>query len=176
MNDKQRKELFDNIYRTYREDLQRFILSLALRNVTDMDDIFQNTMEAVYKNLDKLRDRDKLKAWLFSIAKTETNRYYSKKKMYLTCEVDELNIDMLAIADAEDFVKDIADVDQFIQLLNGLSDNTQSILLLHYYYELSLVEISKTRRININTVKSIHRRGLAQLEKKLRDGRCYNEG
>lgn len=167
MRDERRKELFEKIYRTYKEDLQRFIFSLSLRNVDDMDDIFQNTMEAAYKNLGKLKNESRMKSWIFEIAKQEVRRYYSKKKNHKGLDDDGLYIDITSMAETanlEDFVKDIVDADELVQLINELSDKMQSIIFLHYYYDLPLAEISEIRQINLNTVKSIHKRALAQMK------------
>jgi RNA polymerase sigma-70 factor (ECF subfamily) len=174
--DKRRIKLFENICNRYSKELQRFIYTLARKNQFEMEEIFQNTMEMAYKNLEYLRDENKIKTWIFSIAKTEARRYYSINKKYFDHEINELNEDLFSVEDNVDFTENIIDSNLAMQILNELSDESQQVFILYYYYDIPFNEISEILHINYNTIRSIHSRGISRMKKLYNEKGNKNEG
>lgn len=70
------------IWNTFNDELYFFIL----KKVKDKDatnDIFQNTFLKIHKNLSKLKSEDKVKAWVFQIARNEINNHYNSESIYV---------------------------------------------------------------------------------------------
>lgn len=78
-----------SVWENYSEDIRRFILS-KVKDVVAADDILQDTFIKVHTKLHTLKDDDKLKAWLFSIARFIILDYYKVHK--LTLPTDDLEI------------------------------------------------------------------------------------
>ena len=78
--DKVKLKLFEEICTIYSKNLQRFIYSLTRKDQFAMEEIFQNTILEAFQGLNNLRDVDKMKTWIYSIAKTEAKRYYLKNQ------------------------------------------------------------------------------------------------
>jgi RNA polymerase sigma-70 factor (ECF subfamily) len=161
-----KRRTFETICDTYSKDLQRFIYTLTRKDPFAMEEIFQNTMEEALKGLKYLRDESKMKSWIFSIAKTEARRYYAANRKFYNNEFIELDEDTFSIQDNEDFTELIANSYLLKSLVNEISEDEQQIFILHYYFDLPLIEISEILHINYNNIKSMHRRGINKMKKK----------
>lgn len=165
---------FEEFYKITNKKVYKFIYTLARRDKEIAEDIFQNTMINAEKYLRKLESTEKLEAWAFTIAKNETRRYFHKNKNKINSELYILDDEKQQLQNSEsapDFANDVVNEDFVRQLLNGVDTATQQVLLLHYFYDMTLVSIAETLDIKLNTIKSIHRRGLAKLKKIIEDGR-----
>lgn len=172
IKDRYKFRVFEKTYIEYNKDLQRFIYSLTRNDYYAMEEIFQNTMVQATKGLNSLREPAKMKTWLYSIAKAEAKRYYARNqsiievKYYNDSEYD--NISSIAI-ELNDFTKAVEDKELIISFINELTDEEQQIYILHYFYDISLKEISKVLNINYNTIRSLHSRGFKKIKKICRE-------
>lgn len=170
--------LFEETCRLYSSSLQRYIYTLTRKDQYAMEEIFQNTMVQALSGLKKLRENDKMKAWLFTIAKYEARRYYSKSQKIIYVEFNETTeneSNWMNQSQFEDFTKAIEDKEVLKNLLDQIPPEDQQIYILHYFYDLSLKEISETLNINYSTVRSVHVRGLTKLKNKWMEGGVDNE-
>jgi RNA polymerase sigma-70 factor (ECF subfamily) len=72
----------ENIWKDYNDELYFFILK-RVKNENDTNDIFQNTFLKVHKNLSKLKDNSKVKAWVFQIARNEIINHFNNESPYV---------------------------------------------------------------------------------------------
>ena len=163
----EKQQLVEQLTLLY-SDLEKFVYTLTGNN-HEKDDIVQSTMEKAWKNLEQLRENDKIKSWLFTIAKNETRKYYRKRNRQLK-HLDDRTMEE-AEEITEELSKDVADL--FTQLesradlfeaISSLGDNVAQIILLRYYYGMPLKEIADRLNRNYNTIRSLHKRGLEKLE------------
>jgi RNA polymerase sigma-70 factor, ECF subfamily len=167
----QRMQLFENVCMIYSKDLQRFIYTLTRKDQFAMEEIYQNTMLGALKGLSYLRDISKMKAWIFSIAKAESKRYYAASRpennynynYNIASEEESFGLDYIF-----DFTKSIEDKEYVRNLINGLTDEEQQLYILHYYYDLQLKEISEMLNVNYSTIRSMHMRGMTKMRKQLK--------
>ena len=64
--------------------MQSDIYAYLLKETKDIsltEDLLQNAMEKAWKNVSQLRDKDKARSWLFSIAKNEMNMHFRKHEV-----------------------------------------------------------------------------------------------
>lgn len=73
------KEVWD----TYADDIRRFILS-KVKNAIITEDILQDTFIKVHTKLHTLKDEEKIKPWLFSIARYTLLDHFKKSKQVFT--------------------------------------------------------------------------------------------
>lgn len=154
------KELFSLVY----NDLYRFIYSIALNRYI-AEDILQETATISYKEFYKLRDKEKFKSWIFTIAKREAFQQIKRHSRELLVGSEQYqniieynNIEHVQFIDTPEIHTAI------IQAINDLPDKYKDIINLVYYAGFSLVEIAEMTNENYNTVKSRHRRALKRLE------------
>jgi len=164
MSEKKKLELFEHICHIYREDLQNFIFSLTRKDLSAMEEIYQETMMKAYINLRKLKDESKIKSWVFSIAAKEARRYYHTNKKYYHYEFGELNEDFLLLSDYKDFTENITNQELILQTLNEFPEDIQTIFFQHYYHGLPLAEIARMLNNNENTIRTVHSRTLSRIK------------
>jgi RNA polymerase sigma-70 factor (ECF subfamily) len=161
-------KLFEELYETHGRGIKRFIFTQSRCDAEATEDIFQNTWENVFRYLHTLRERSAAKSWLYSIAKNEATRYYSRVDRNMPqfiLSIDDDDAPDPADEDAEAFPDALADTDQLAGLIGKLTDAEQQLMLLHYSYDMSLSEIAVLTGANYNTVKSATRRATIKLRK-----------
>lgn len=158
------KERFFREHIAIREnDLLRFVTTIT-KDRELAADVVQETMEVAWCHLDDIKCPESIWYLLCSVAKNKVTSYYRKNKAVLSC----LPLDETDILDSkeEDFLVQMIhreDRRLVLFLISRLREDYGRILLLHYYYDLSLKEIGEITQANYNTIVSWHRRALKQL-------------
>ena len=138
-------------------------------------DIVQETM--AWGKLDQIRQYKNLKNTLAAIAKNKLMNHYRKynKEPIATPAVNkEVIIDRFD----EDNIAGIIKEEMRLKLLMTIAQlrpDYVQIILMHYYYELPLRDISEIININYNTVVCWHRRALKSLGKLLNEHSYFSE-
>jgi len=159
---------FEKIYNEYYAEILRFIFTIARRDHDMTADISQNVWQNAYRYIGSLRDTASLRAWLYAIAKNEAKRYFANRHVAFFTDVLQLEESEAAYAaDERDsaFPEEIANNDLLAELLGGLSEEEQRLIILHYAYDIGLKTIAEIDGANYNTLKSIFRRALEKLRK-----------
>lgn len=106
-----------------------------------------------YENLGKLRSADKFKAWIMQITANEAHKLYGKQKRSIVIERIE---EFLPVFEDEHH--------ELWDALMQLEQPFREVILLFYYEQFSIAEISQTLQIREGTVKSRLSRGRKQLK------------
>lgn len=140
--------------------LYRFALSLS-RNAADAGDLVQETFFVWATKGDMLRDRTKVKAWLFTTLYREFLR--GRRRDARASSIEDLPAGEREIA-AED-VNRLARLDgpAVLAALQTVDELFRAPLTLFYLEELSYLEIAAVLGVPIGTVMSRLSRGKAQL-------------
>jgi RNA polymerase sigma-70 factor (ECF subfamily) len=158
-------ESFEAIIDQHYAPLFRFAMSLT-RAESDAQDLTQHTFYVWATKGHQLRDRSKVRAWLFTTlhrAFLETKRRQGRFVMEeLGDVVDELPV-------LAPVVVDRADSSQALRALAGLDANYQAAVALFYLENWTYKQIAQILEIPLGTVKSRIARGLAQLRLILAD-------
>lgn len=152
------KKFCENVSR-YKDDL--YIMALAiLKNETDAEDAVSNAILKAYENRNQIRAFDKFKPWMFTITKNEALKL--KRKQLVLPGNEEV----------EALLKPTqAHYDELWDVLQQMTEEYRLALVLFYYQQLSLRDISDVLDIPIGTVKSRLSRGKAELRMALERGR-----
>jgi len=142
-------KLFTNLIKRYEAKLMSY-LSCRCHDSTTVDDIFQETCIAIYKNLSQYNTQFPFGAWIFGIARNKCNQYYRKVTPMGTASAD------IAV-DLSTPVRQLITVEssnEFWQEAKRLlSDDLFSIFWLHYQEEQSIKDISQSCRMTESNVK-----------------------
>jgi len=128
-----------------------------LKNDADIADAIQETILACYENLAGLRQRKYFKTWMTRILINKCNDIIKKR---MECA------DFSAVR-SEGALDASFERSEWKELLNGLDKKYGIVLLMHYYEEMTVTEISKALGINRNTVLTRLRRGRLLLKNEL---------
>lgn len=139
---------------------------LYTKNEQDAIDICQETVYKAIMNLHKLKNIDYFKTWVTRILINNFNdlkRYqYKKEKIY--------NIDQIEVIEDISYER----LEEKIDLYNAidlLDEKFKTPIILQYFQDMSIKEISEILECNENTVKTNLKRGREKLYKILMEGK-----
>lgn len=141
----------------YRKQL--YVVAYAiLKNEMDAEDAVCNGILRGYENLDQLRDSRKLKSWMTVITKNEALKIREKRAL------------MPGDEKLEELLEPVQDRhDELWDIVQKLKEEYRLVVVLFYYNEMSLKEISRILEIPVGTVKSRLNRAREFLKKELDD-------
>lgn len=152
-------EQFETIVREHYEPLFRFAVSLT-RVETDAWDLTQQTFYIWARKGHQLRDRSKVKTWLFTtlhraflVARKRQSRYSHDESEEVLQQLPALVPELAHQSDYSNVLPALAKVDKVYQ----------AAVALYYLKEYSYKDITAALDLPLGTVKSRISRGIAQL-------------
>ncbi|HLC95685.1 MAG TPA: sigma-70 family RNA polymerase sigma factor [Patescibacteria group bacterium] len=150
---------FEEIVRQYQKDIVNFHYRLV-GNRFEAEDLAQQTFLKAYNKFDSLKEQEKVKSWLYSIARNVTIDFFRKNKNRAV-PLDDLIMDNYARTTAVDYRNEVLakELSQEIRkCVAKLPAEDQRIVKLLYFEGFSYKEIGNMMNINQNTLKSrLHR-------------------
>lgn len=134
----------------YHEDLHRFALSLA-RNPDDARDLTQESYCRFLTKSGQLRDRTKVKSWLFT---TLYRVFLGRKRHEKSFPHDELSTVEAELPALTPDLVDKMDGEVVIEALDEIDEHHRTPLVLFYLQSLSYREIAELLDIPVGTVMS----------------------
>lgn len=185
-------EAFDRFVEHFRAKVFHYSW-LMCRNREDAEEVAQEALLKVFENFDRLREPERVRPWVFHIAK---NACLMKRRKSVFAPSQELSLDdflpqmdqegghvKLQIADWSGLPDDLLLQSEMKQVINGavgaLPENHRSVILLRDMEELSTLETAQILDLTEDVVKTrLHRARLAvrqKLDEYLRtDGRVLS--
>ncbi|PKR77528.1 RNA polymerase subunit sigma-32 [Halalkalibacillus sediminis] len=152
----------------YGEELKRLIFTYV-KNRATTDDVFQEIMIIVYKKLDSFRGDSAFKTWLFRITvnkckdylKSPANRLILWKNNWFDSKDEETPESRLLLEEKKE---------ELIESILSLPLKDREVLVLQYYKEMKIEEISDLLEMNASTVRTRISRAKAKLKNELKEG------
>jgi RNA polymerase sigma-70 factor, ECF subfamily len=140
---------------------QRSVYGLALRMLSDRhqaEDLAQEVFLQLYRSLTAVESEDHLSFWLRRVTLHRAIDRLRREPKYLTT----------SLADAESVASEAVEADPILErrlhgLLEELAPAARAVVLLMYQEDLDPVEIGRTLKMPVNTVKSHLKRSLSLL-------------
>ena len=143
-----------DVWGIYAEDVKHFILS-KVKDTDVTEDILQDTFIKVHTKLHSLKDEDKLKPWLFSIARYTILDYFRMNKKEIP--VEDLEIE------SEPEPKQHSEQDCLRGILKSLPKKYRDPLFLSDIKGLKQQEVANQLQLSLPTVKSQIQRARKQI-------------
>lgn len=145
---------FEELINIYKEYLYKMAF-IYTKNEHDALDIYQETVYKIYLNIDKLKDSSYFKTWITRILINNVNMKNRHVNKFKDVEV-------------EDYIGEIeySSIEEKIDLYDAidvLEEKYKTPIILQYFQDLTVSQISKIMDCNENTVKSYIRRGKKKL-------------
>ncbi|MGM1021309.1 MAG: sigma-70 family RNA polymerase sigma factor [Bacillota bacterium] len=147
---------FVNIIREVESDLYGMAHSI-LRNEQDSADALQEAILKAYKSLNTLRDGSLFKTWMYRIVINESNKIAKKRSRSVT--VSEFSHPMGVSGEYENI--------ELHEAVEQLEEPMRIVIILKYFYDLNIKEISKALDISESLVKTRLYRARKSLLRKL---------
>lgn len=153
--DAQKPEKTEGIVTRYQREIINFHFRFV-GNRFDAEDLAQETFIKAYKKLDTLKNPEKTKSWLYSIARNTVIDFFRKNKNR-EISLDNTFLENIVQTTAVDYQNYVADREvskELERFIDKLVKEDRAIIKLLYYEGFSYKEIVKLLNINENTLKS----------------------
>jgi RNA polymerase sigma factor (sigma-70 family) len=160
---------FESIVRDHESNLQKYILSLV-RQKELAEDICQEVLISAYLSFSSIKERSKIKSWLYKIAMNKCRDYWRKEKTikkFWQEKLYHLHCYRTLSPMPEETLLNKCTRDEIAVTINALPEIYRDPLLLFYYNDCSLLEISHYTKLPLSTVKTRMKRAKDQLRPKM---------
>lgn len=142
---------FSSIVTCYEQQLYK-ISRTRLTNDEDICDAVQNTLLLAFRNIRKVKQAAYFKTWLVRILINECNAIYRQKGQadQSLSESDQADF----YGSDRSFERDVENRIDFHEAMGILNFEERQAITLFYSADLSIKEISKATKANVNTVKT----------------------
>lgn len=166
---KSKEELIAELLALYGTELKR-IAFMYVHDHALTEDILQEVFIACYNNLHNFRGESSYKTWLVKIMVNKCKDSLRRWSMRNIIYKPKIDIQKLHHSSPElTYISKVEDIELVAQVMS-LPIKLRDVIILFYYQELSVEEISSILSININTVKSRLFRARKKLEESMRGG------
>ena len=144
---------------------QRTVFSLALRMLADRhaaEDLAQEVFLQLYRSLSTLSSEAHLGFWLRRVTMHRAIDRLRRTPRYESAAPEETEAAPGEAEDADPMLER-----RLRSLVRELSPDARAVVLLRYQEDLDPMEIARTLRMPVNTVKSHLKRSLAQLRERI---------
>ena len=168
-----RDVIFNQLMEDYATDLKR-IAFLYVNDMYECEDIIQEVFISCYQNLSSFKHESSYKTWLIRITINKCKDYkkrWSVKKLFYKPIISP---DFTAPSSEEQFINEQYSRNMIEQIAN-LPTKYKEVLILYYYQQMSMTEVSEILNVNINTIKSRLLRGKKILRNKIERSNASGE-
>jgi RNA polymerase sigma-70 factor (ECF subfamily) len=135
------------------------------------EDIVQDSSVKAWRSIDRFREGERWKTWIYAIARNTAIDHLRKKRSLSFSDLELASGDNPVVDNLEgdeplpnELAMRIEDKQLMERALADLSPLYREVLYLYYYEDMTLAEVATLLDRPIDTVKSQHRRGLAAMK------------
>lgn len=144
---------FKYVYDLYSTAIYRYLYRLVYEDSEKAEDYLQDVFEKLIENIDKLDENLSLKTWLYTVATNLVKNDFRNTNLRAKL-IQKMNVDKFQSHNNEENIDKKNFAKQLNQKMKKLDDNTREIMILRYYQELTVKEISKVVSLPEGTIKS----------------------
>ena len=159
------KSAFSYLVNRYSEMVYSISLKI-LKNTADAEDLAQEVFISAFQSLGSFKGNSKFSTWLYRIAYNKAISKTRKANFEISTEKEHLfeirggiELQVHGLSDEEERVKILQ------QVIRQLPDDEQLLIMLHYFEDQTMEDISEITRITVSNVKV----KLFRIRKKLKD-------
>ena len=150
------QQAIERLVRQYQADVFRLALSIV-GDESEANEVTQETFIAMLRSLPSYQERKSFKAWLYTIALNRSRSYLRKRKT-----LDKLRhtlgtvfqVESQKLPSPEDAVIRSQQEKALWDQLSGMDERFRTVVVLRYFHELSIAEISEVLSVNEGTIHS----------------------
>jgi RNA polymerase sigma factor (sigma-70 family) len=131
------------------------------------EDISQEVFLKAYKYLDSFRGESKLKSWIYRITVNTSKDFLKKKSLKQLLLESNFLENFKSTESTETSFLNANRKEELLQLILTLPIKYREVIVLHYFYDVKINELSSTLDLNTNTVKTRLSRGRDILKRKI---------
>lgn len=159
------EELLETLVNDYAERVKRLAYTYV-KSWQAAEDITQEVFISCYNNLDSFRGDSSYKTWIFRITVNKSKDYLKSRwyKSIVPFDFGRSLLPGIKASPEDEVIEKNGDYTLSTHVLN-LPAKYREVIILYYYEDLNIAEISKMTNIKIDTVKTRLRRAKSLLRK-----------
>ncbi|RHW39041.1 sigma-70 family RNA polymerase sigma factor [Neobacillus notoginsengisoli] len=172
----EKDEFLNDLMDRYGTAILHLAYSFA-RNRQTAEDLSQEIFIKCYENLDRFRRDSGVQTWLYRIAVNHCKDYVKSwhyRKVHASEFIASLLKGQQDCAETQYFLKE--EQDELIEAVFQLPVKYKEVIILAYFHDLTMKEISEVCGVNINTVKSRAAKSKVLLKQILLERSAMNGG
>ena len=156
---------FNVLVRKNQDELFNFLLKYTGDRETAKD-ILQQTFILVFKKLKKLKDKEKFRSWLYTIAVNQCKNHFRKKREVSFTEISSKQDFEFNPGEEQKFETNNQSSNVIIKkALQAIPNEQRVVIIMKQYHDLKFTEIASILNEPVNTVKARLYYGLNALRK-----------
>lgn len=152
----------------YQERLYHHIRKMVISH-DDANDVLQNCLIKVFKNIDRFEGKSKLYTWLYRIATNEAITFINKKKRKGTTSIDQENHTLAHSLKADRYFDGDHLQRQLQVALQQLPEKQRMVFNLRYFEEMSYKEMSGVLDTSVGGLKASYHHAVKKIENYFRE-------
>ncbi|WP_164670483.1 sigma-70 family RNA polymerase sigma factor [Virgibacillus doumboii] len=162
-----REPFIEWVMEEHGESLKRFIFTYV-KNRAQTDDIFQDVLFTVYRRVHTFRQQSSFKTWLYRITANRCRDYLRSPLTRLFIWKDQVTEKVNEETPEQSLIMNERK-NETIKAIMNLPVKYREVLILQYYQEFSIQEISNLLKVNLSTVKTRIMRAKERLKQELKE-------
>ncbi|MBL5769006.1 RNA polymerase sigma factor [Heyndrickxia sporothermodurans] len=158
----------ESFIKTHGKALLNYIYSM-MKKWEVAEDIYQETLLSAFISYDSFEYRSSFKNWLFKIASNKCKDEWKKQKVQQRLiEGKQESIEQIVMQDeTEKTVMEKSLQEELMKKIDELPNKYQQSLMLYYFHDYSMKDISTKTALPLSTVKTHLKRGKERLRRKV---------
>lgn len=156
----------------YQERLYWHIRRLVLEH-EDANDVLQNCLVKVFRNIERFEGKSKLYTWLYRIATNEAITYLQKQKRRQTDSIHDEESHLENQLKADTYFDGDQAVIQLQKALTTLPEKQRLVFQLRYFEERPYQEISEMLDTSVGALKASYHHAVKKIEKYVRQSESF---
>jgi len=165
-NESTKEQAFSMLVQTFQEKLYWHIRRMV-KSHDDADDVLQNTLIKIWRNLDKFKGNSKLYTWLYRIATNESLTFINQRKRKATTAIETEDYDLSASMKADPYFEGDEIQLKLQAAIDTLPNKQKQVFLMRYYDEMKYDEISDVLDTSVGALKASYHHAVKKIEKYL---------
>lgn len=154
---------FRLLMETHQERLYWQIRRL-LNDHEDANDVLQNALVKVFRNIAQFEGKSGLYTWLYRIVTNEAITFLNQRKRRSAASLDDADINLANRLKADSFFDGDEAQIRLQQALETLPDRQKEVFNLRYYEEMSYEEMSKLLNTSVGSLKASFHHAVKKVE------------
>ncbi|MCB0641637.1 MAG: sigma-70 family RNA polymerase sigma factor [Phaeodactylibacter sp.] len=135
----------------------------------DANDVLQNCLIKVFRNIRRFEGKSQLFTWLYRIATNEAITFLKSKKRKATTPLDAEETNWVNRLEADTYFDGDSAQRHLQQALRTLPDKQRTVFLLRYFDELSYQDISEVLKTSVGALKASYHHAVKKIERYVRN-------
>ncbi|WP_186579747.1 sigma-70 family RNA polymerase sigma factor [Aquibacillus kalidii] len=155
-------QLIQDLIHFYGEEMKRLIFTYV-KDFSITDDIFQDVLVTVYLKVSQFKLQSSFKTWLFRIT-VNKSKDYLRSWYFRRVQISDSFKQMVGNKSMEDITLSKETSKYLGEVILSLPVKYREVIILYYYKDLKVTEISEVLKLNSSTVRTRLNRARKLLE------------